>query len=253
MDVHAPKPIHGWRDFLKEVGIIVIGVLIALSGEQAVEALHWRNKIASAEQAMRLELRYDDGKEGFVRLAAGRCLDTALVEMQQATARHASTAELRALAAAYHPPLRVWDSEAWKAVLSSDVGTHMSAARLVQWSAPYRLLPYLSELNAREGEYVADLSASLPTTGAASPAELATFRRAVVQLRRVNDVMVGAACMVLLRTTALGAGLGPTTRDSLAALVRNAYGPCAHAPELRSTSLTEVSGEAELRRWGLEQ
>lgn len=253
MDVHAPKPIHGWRDFLKEIGIVVIGVLIALSAEQAVEALHWRSKIASAEQAMRLELRDDDGHEGFVRLTAGRCLDSALVAMQQATARHASTAELRALAAAYHPPLRVWDSEAWKAVLASDVGTHMGAARLVQWSAPYRLLPYLSELNAREGEYVADLNASLPATGTASPAELATFRRTVAQLRRVDDAMVGAAHMVLLRTAALGAGLDSTTRDSLAALVRSAYGPCAHAPELRSASLTAVSGAADMRRWGLEQ
>jgi hypothetical protein len=27
MDIHKPKPIRNWRDFLKEVGIIVIGVL----------------------------------------------------------------------------------------------------------------------------------------------------------------------------------------------------------------------------------
>ncbi len=253
MEIHAPKPVHSWRDFLKEVGIIVLGVLIALSAEQAVEALHWHNKIASAEQAMRLELRDDDGREGIVRLAAGRCLDSALVGMQQAAARHATTAELRALAAAYHPPLRVWDSEAWKTVISSDVGTHMSAERLVQWSAPYRLLPYLSELNAREGEYVADLSAALPATGNASTAELAAFRRVVAQLRRVNDVMAGSAHMVLVRTDALGAGLAPAARDSLTALVRGEYGACAYTPQLRSMPLTAVSGTADLRRWGLEQ
>ncbi len=253
MDIHAPKPIHGWRDFLKEVGIIVLGVLVALSAEQAVEALHWHTKIASAEQAMRLELRDDDDREGFVRLAVGRCLDSALVEMEEATTRNASTAELRALAAAYHPPLRVWDSEAWKAVLASDVGTHMSAERLVQWSAPYRLLPLLSELNSREGEYVANLGAAVPASGTASATELATFRQVVGQLRRVNGEMVGAAHMVLMRANALGAGLGPPTRDSLTALVRDAYGPCARAPTLRSTPLTDVSDAAELRRWGLEQ
>jgi hypothetical protein len=30
MHFHLPKPLHGWREFIGEVGIIVIGVLIAL-------------------------------------------------------------------------------------------------------------------------------------------------------------------------------------------------------------------------------
>ena len=30
MDIHKPKPWHGVREFLKEIGTIVIGVLIAL-------------------------------------------------------------------------------------------------------------------------------------------------------------------------------------------------------------------------------
>ena len=32
-----PKPIHGWRMFAGEVGIIVIGVLIALGAQQVME------------------------------------------------------------------------------------------------------------------------------------------------------------------------------------------------------------------------
>ena len=33
MHIHLPKPLHGWRAFLGEVGIIVLGVLIALAAE----------------------------------------------------------------------------------------------------------------------------------------------------------------------------------------------------------------------------
>ena len=29
MHLHLPKPLHGWRAFVGEVGIIVLGVLIA--------------------------------------------------------------------------------------------------------------------------------------------------------------------------------------------------------------------------------
>ena len=30
MHIHLPKPLQGWREFLGEVGIIFIGVLLAL-------------------------------------------------------------------------------------------------------------------------------------------------------------------------------------------------------------------------------
>jgi hypothetical protein len=33
MHFHLPKPLHGWRAFAGEVGIIVVGVLIALREE----------------------------------------------------------------------------------------------------------------------------------------------------------------------------------------------------------------------------
>jgi len=50
MDIHKPKPWRGWPEFLKEIGTIVIGVLIALAAEQAVEWLHWRH-LAEQDEA----------------------------------------------------------------------------------------------------------------------------------------------------------------------------------------------------------
>ena len=44
MHFHLPKPLHGWREFIGEVGIIVVGVLVALTAEQLVEAAHWRSE-----------------------------------------------------------------------------------------------------------------------------------------------------------------------------------------------------------------
>src|SRR3982750_4937451 len=56
MHVHLPKPLHGWRAFAGEVGIIVIGVLIALGAEQAIEALHWRSEVHHFRSALDHEL-----------------------------------------------------------------------------------------------------------------------------------------------------------------------------------------------------
>jgi hypothetical protein len=40
MRFKLPKPLHGWREFVGEVGIIVLGVLIALGAQQIVENFH---------------------------------------------------------------------------------------------------------------------------------------------------------------------------------------------------------------------
>ncbi len=56
MDIHKPKPWHGWRELLKEVGTIVIGVLIALGAEQSVEWVHRQSEIGEAREAIRHEL-----------------------------------------------------------------------------------------------------------------------------------------------------------------------------------------------------
>ena len=52
MHFHLPKPLHGWREFAGEVGIIVLGVLIALGFEQVVEDVHWRGEVREAKAAL---------------------------------------------------------------------------------------------------------------------------------------------------------------------------------------------------------
>lgn len=62
MHIHLPKPLHGWRALVGEIGIIVIGVLIALGAEQVVEFVHMRSQITEARQSLRDELANDSGR-----------------------------------------------------------------------------------------------------------------------------------------------------------------------------------------------
>ncbi len=48
MHFHLPKPMHGWRAFAGEVGVIVLGVLIALAGQQVAQSFQWRGDAASS-------------------------------------------------------------------------------------------------------------------------------------------------------------------------------------------------------------
>jgi len=56
VEIHKPKPIHSWRDLLKEIGVIVIGVCIALAAEQAVEYYHHRNQLSAARRELAVEV-----------------------------------------------------------------------------------------------------------------------------------------------------------------------------------------------------
>jgi hypothetical protein len=59
MDIHKPKPWHGVREFLKEIGTIVIGVLIALGAEAVVERLHEARLSDEAQAIVRDEINVD--------------------------------------------------------------------------------------------------------------------------------------------------------------------------------------------------
>jgi len=72
MHVHLPKPLHGWRAFVGEVGIIVLGVLIALSAEQAVEVWRWQEKVAVVRKSIMGELANDRARWE-VNVSNSRC------------------------------------------------------------------------------------------------------------------------------------------------------------------------------------
>lgn len=57
MDIHKPKAARSFREFLVEIGTIVIGILIALGLEQAIEVIHERKIADEAREAVRAEVR----------------------------------------------------------------------------------------------------------------------------------------------------------------------------------------------------
>jgi hypothetical protein len=61
MDIHRPKPFHGWRELAKEIGVIVVGVLIALAAEQLVEQMRWEHAVYLGRQSLHDEIAWNNG------------------------------------------------------------------------------------------------------------------------------------------------------------------------------------------------
>ena len=209
----------------------MLGVLIALAANAFLDARQWDEKTRAAEAAMRLELAEDDGPQAYGRLVIAPCLDAQILRIHNGSG-HVPNDELRRLASAYNPPFRVWDSEAWKTLLASDVGSHMAPDRLVQWSSPYRLMPGLTDANAKERDVVVDLHEALPPVAEPTAADLQALRRHSAELRRLNFQFYRASQLIIARSHVAGADVPQALRTEMLKEARGEYGACAREPNL---------------------
>src|SRR5436190_21182544 len=95
MRFHLPKPLHGWREFAGEVGIIVVGVLIALGAQQLVENWQWDQKAAQTKKILDAEL-HRNAVSAYKWLTVAPCVDQQLVSIDKALATDRQSGNVQA-------------------------------------------------------------------------------------------------------------------------------------------------------------
>lgn len=160
MVVHKAKPVRSWRALVDEVGVIVLGVLIALGAGQAVEALQWRDKVSSAREAMRAELHENAGY-AYERVGLGACEEAQLQGLQAKLLTN--TTAWKAVAgpypdhAVYREPIRPWPSAAWEAAIASTALAHMPRDEMLKFAGAYQAVRLLQPANVKEAYEANDL------------------------------------------------------------------------------------------------
>jgi hypothetical protein len=151
MEIHKPKPIHNWRDFLKEVGIIVLGVSIALAAEQTVEYFHWRSEVAQARQALRAEITAVD--EFYLwRVAIAPCLDSRLAKAQQAIDEIAAGHKIEAPDVNVRGTGALLSDSEWQSERSAQTLTHFPRQELAKMSRFYAQVPEFVTWETKEAD-----------------------------------------------------------------------------------------------------
>lgn len=56
MEIHKPRSVHSFREFLSELGVVVLGIVIALGGEQLIEHMRDNHKASEARTGIRDEI-----------------------------------------------------------------------------------------------------------------------------------------------------------------------------------------------------
>jgi hypothetical protein len=188
VDAPNPKRVHNWPDFLKEVGTIVLGVIIALAAEQAVDTYNWHHEVGVVEDSLDDELA-DSLFAARERVKISDCQSRTLDRLDQLADESRNTLVIR------NPPVtrnRVWGSSAWDAAVASGAIAHMPHDTRNAYAELFSFVRLFRELNLRQQELWATVSAyrrPRPLTETSRE----RFIEAISQLRSLTGTMNLAA------------------------------------------------------------
>jgi hypothetical protein len=241
MQFHLPKPLHGWREFAGEVGIIVIGVLIALGAGSLLDDWRWHRQVAQANETFKKELGVS-ARYAYERFAIQRCLTNRLKEIaarldepgskwrgMPAHFNNEGAYYFNALPVVYRPPTRNATTSGWNNALSNGTINHLPVDRALRFSDLYNDIQRFQDDQREEGIAIAKLS-PLASDRVLNQDQRLQMLQAVSELDRINDLIVRVSRDFLdtLKAEHLGFDDAEVQRDRIEVLqVQRSYrGSC---------------------------
>jgi hypothetical protein len=209
MDIHKPKPVENWRDFISEIGVIVCGIVIALGLEQAVEAVHWAERVHEAKAAIHKELVMATvfGEE---RIARRNCANAYLSDLATAVVASPSqwTPRPTTFCGLVHEEVyvglsRPWPSEVWRSIEAEGTVSHFDEQHRRGAPFTFDFIKDTGELGAEESREATQLDPlAYPIT--LTPDGRIGFLKVIGSLRRKNDLLALSASQINTQVAALG-------------------------------------------------
>ncbi|HTT84366.1 MAG TPA: hypothetical protein VMF67_12870 [Rhizomicrobium sp.] len=184
MHVHKPKTVHSLREFLSEIAIIVVGIVIALSGEQALEALHWRHEVEVEREALLSDIR-EQLRMVAMRRAQQVCVDRRLDDLAAIFGRHARGESLGLLGPVGRPQNASVENAIWDIAVSSQAASHMAFDERSKFSGAFANFENLRRLEAEADRAWVDLSV-LDHPEQLSEGDWVELRRAFAEARETE-------------------------------------------------------------------
>ncbi len=212
MHVHKPKVLHSLREFAGEISVIILGVIIALGLEQAVEAWHWAQQTRETENALRGEIQ-ESVNAVAERQAFDDCMKRQLAALETAAVTRRPLAEpfaklpRRVVPDLYLSPWREWTSGSWQAAMGSGAVSHMDPERVNTYSEIFKSIQDIDDITRRERETEGALA---PLAGPAfDQSEANRIRVALTNLDRDRSDILIAGRDILNDARPLGLTPGP--------------------------------------------
>lgn len=139
MDIHKPHAAKNWREFLIEIGTIVVGILIALGLEQAIESYREHQRVEDSRQAIEVELRAGLA-QAHSEVDMTDCTRQQLAVLSDAIGKGERARVQRLLAEARLPGAFSFSDSAWSTALASGITDHLDRNEQAIYPALYTIL-----------------------------------------------------------------------------------------------------------------
>ena len=208
MHFHLPKPLHGWREFVGEVGIIVLGVLIALGAEQAIEGVHDRQVAAQSRRDVRDEVGWD---VGFYRsrIFESSCVAARLAELSKIVEQ--GTVPPDTVKWVGQPIVFAPFTERWRAVTSSARTAMFPAVEQGRLDAIYAIFQSIEQESRNEQDAWTSLNTIGQLDGPIDAGTRFALLRALQQARETDATIRLAGYYALFHAQKLGIPSNPET------------------------------------------
>ncbi len=215
MEIHKVKPIHSWRDFLKELGTIVLGICIALAGEQVVEEFHWRSQVQEAREVIATEMA--SNLVGAIRrMRTVQCTEQRLDMLARILDQAAQSGSLPPVGYIGEPPRSRWLSGAWDSVVASQTATHFPRQQLAELSDIYKIVERSQESLAQEGIAWSELYTMVGPGRRLDPASEAQLRSALSRARAYNRSLATISTFLVRDVQGMSLPFNPAELDRIA-------------------------------------
>lgn len=131
------SPSMGWRAFLSEIVIVVLGVVIALAANEAVDEWNWRNKVKEAEARLQYDITWAFLWEA-EKYVSVPCVDAQLAALSRNVLESGDTLKPqpivtsnRTVQAVVRLPNRPYRFPTWDALVADGTATHFTSQRQV--------------------------------------------------------------------------------------------------------------------------
>jgi hypothetical protein len=208
MDIHKPKPWRGWREFLKEYAIIVVGVLTALAAEQAVVWLHDRQAASEARATIDAEVVTDITRvrqRGFT----ASCVTARLDALDQILDTAKPDGRIQTPSWIGRPPRYGVESTRWDAASQSGRVSLLSSDWQANFGFLYTMLRYYYGMNNDEQAVWSRLDA-IAGVDRLTPEMKLSLKADIAQARFYDGSMGQVEAIIMDR--AARQGLRPTNR-----------------------------------------
>ena len=229
MKLHRLRPSDGWRVFAGEVGVIVLGVMIALGAQQVADNWQWRQTVARTKSDLNAKISAAVANSA-ERAAVDPCLSQRLSEL--ATKVAASRGEWEgdpqvlpgelsvkevvryAVPLVYRTPDRSFPDDVWQQAKAGGVLSHMTPADIALYADAFTSVATLRSLREPESEGQAELS-FLAFDGPISLSDRAHALSTISKLDIINRKTLNGALQLVEAAKAVSASLAVTDEKLL--------------------------------------